>query len=990
MRFTKTFLTSVFFILSCMISHAQTIRGTVVDRGARTPLFAVNVGIKGTTSGTTTDFDGEFAIKVESLPVTLVFRLVGYNEIEVPVSSASERLQIDMDESSTLIKEIVIEDIRITEKQKQAPLTVESLDLMAIKQAPSGNFYEALGNLKGVDLTTASIGFRIINTRGFNSTSPVRTLQLIDGVDNQSPGLNFSLGNFLGAPDLDVKSVDIIQGASSAFYGPGAFNGVINMETKDPFIFNGFTAQFKVGERNLIEPQIRWAQVLKNKKGEDKFAYKLNVYYISANDWEARDYSPIFGSEHGVENPFGFDAVNIYGDEPVAPNNDFTDSPFEYTGLGVFYRNGYREIDLTDYQMENLKTSAGVYYKIKPDLQLNYQFNFSTGSTVYQGDNRYRLKDIRFWQNKIELKKEDKWFIRAYNTSEDAGNTYDIVTAGIRMSEASGSTADWNTRLASAWRNNLNFDDLVQDQPRHAEIFSQVLGSGLPPAGQLDLYKELLANWYVDDYTFFSDLYQQAVNLVNSQSTQEIQPFFQPGTQRYNDKLNEIKSRTFTEGGALFYDRSKLYHVHGEYKFKPVWATITTGGNVRWYRPDSRGTIFSDTLQYTYLRNPDGTNVLDDQGRRIKTDSTRIVITNFEYGIYTGIEKKLDENRWILNATGRLDKNQNFDFLFSPAASVVYNRNPNNIFRVTFSSALRNPTLADQYLFYNVGRAILLGNVDGRFEEGRDSLITLESFNEYRNTSPLLTGLSKLEYFNVDRIRPERVRTIEVGYRGIFSNRLFLDASYYYSRYIDFIGFNLGISARFNPTNGFPEGGLQVYRVAVNAQEVVTTQGFNIGLNYFVKKTTLTANYSWNKLNSGEDDPIIPAFNTPEHKYNLGVSGRDLILFNKIKNVGYAVNYKWIQNFEFEGSPQFTGAIPTYDMVDAQINIFVPKIDCTFKLGGSNIFGIRPLFDEELATFNDKLDRSFNNLNLQVYGGPLVGRMLYFSVLYEPQPKKNK
>jgi outer membrane receptor protein involved in Fe transport len=975
-----------FAVLVGFRANAQTIRGQVIDEMSAVPLFAVNVGIKGTTSGTSTDFDGEFSLKVESLPVTLVFRLFGYIEKEVVVNSASERINVKMAEAVIQGREVVIEDIRVTDKQKQAPLTVENLDLIAIKQAPSGNFYEALGTLKGVDLTTASLGFRIINTRGFNSTSPVRTLQLIDGVDNQSPGLNFSLGNFLGAPDLDVKSVDIVQGASSAFFGPGAFNGVINMETKSPFLFPGFSAQMKVGERALLEPQVRWAQVFKNKEGEDKFAYKINLYYIQANDWEATDYSPIFGNAHGTENPFGFDAVNIYGDEPIATNNDFTDSPFEYTGLGVFYRNGYRENQLTDYTLENFKSSAAAFYKIKSDLTLSYQFNFSTGSTVYQGDNRYRLKDIRFWQNKIEIEKDNKWFVRAYSTGEDAGNTYDIVTTGIRLQEAAGSTTEWNTRLASTWRNTLDYDALVRSQPRYGQILGQVGSSGLPADQQLDLFQNLLGEWYLQDTDFFSGLYQNAVNAVNSTSTQDIQPFFQPGTARFNDKLHEITSTTFTEGGSLFFDRSKLYHVHGEYKFTPTWATITTGGNVRWYRPDSRGTIFSDTLQYTYLRNSDGGFVLDDQGRRVATDSSRVVITNFEYGAYVGVEKKVMENKLILNATGRVDKNQNFDFLFSPAASVVYNRNPNNIFRLTFSSALRNPTLADQYLFYNVGRAILLGNVDGRFEEGRDSLITLDSFNEYRNTSPLSTGLAKLDYFNVDRIRPERARTIEVGYRGIFSKKFFLDASYYYTRYIDFIGFNLGISARFTP-EGLPDGGIQVYRIAVNATQVVTTQGFNIGGNYFFRKSTLNANYSWNRLNSGEDDPIIPAFNTPEHKYNLGISARDLVLFNKIKNVGYSVNYKWIENFIFEGSPQFTGPIPSYDMVDAQINIEVPKIDCTFKLGASNLMGIRPFFDEDLGDFNDRASRAFRNLNLQVYGGPLVGRMIYFSVLYEPKMK---
>ena len=146
-----------------------------------------------------------------------------------------KNLEIKMDESVVTTQLIEVRGQRVSEKQKAAPLTVESMDLLAIKETPADNFYDGLGTLKGVDLTAASLGFKIINTRGFNSTSPVRSLQLIDGVDNQSPGLNFSLGNFLGTSELDILKVDLVVGASSAFYGPNAFNGVISMTTKDPF-----------------------------------------------------------------------------------------------------------------------------------------------------------------------------------------------------------------------------------------------------------------------------------------------------------------------------------------------------------------------------------------------------------------------------------------------------------------------------------------------------------------------------------------------------------------------------------------------------------------------------------------------------------------------------------------------------------------------------------------------------------------------------------
>src|SRR5690625_7232099 len=105
------------------------------------------------------------------------------------------------------------------------------MEILAMKQAPAVNFYDGMGALKDIDLTAASLGFKVINTRGFNSTSPVRSLQIIDGVDNQAPGLNFSLGNFLGASELDLQKVDVIVGASSAYYGPNAFNGEIGRES---------------------------------------------------------------------------------------------------------------------------------------------------------------------------------------------------------------------------------------------------------------------------------------------------------------------------------------------------------------------------------------------------------------------------------------------------------------------------------------------------------------------------------------------------------------------------------------------------------------------------------------------------------------------------------------------------------------------------------------------------------------------------------------
>ena len=358
--------------------------------------------------------------------------------------------------------------------------------------------------------------------------------------------------------------------------------------------------------------------------------------------------------------------------------------------------------------------------------------------------------------------------------------------------------------------------------------------------------------------------------------------------------------------------------------FNPTFADIRVGANARLYAPESDGTIFSDT------------------------DSTNI--TNFEFGVYGGVQKKVLAENLTLSATLRMDKNENFDFVFSPAVSAVYQLSENDVLRVSFSSAIRNPTLADQYLDYDVGTATLLGNLNG-FQQIIDTASLARYFD-----SNLDVGL--IQRFDIDPIQPEKVQTVELGYRTTLFERLFLDATYYYSRYQDFIGFNLGVDAAFD-ANRIILNSVEVFRVAANATEIVTTQGFSISGSYFLNGGyAFTGNYSWNRLNSESADPIIPAYNTPEHKYNIGFSGRDVTLLG-ISNLGFNINYKWIEGFFFEGSPQFTGNIPTYDMLDVQVNKRVPSINTTFKLGASNVL---------------------NNATFQLYGGPRVGRLVYFSV----------
>ena len=880
-------------LLSAFSLGAQaqtTIKGEVLDATNNDPLIGATVIVKGTTTGLTTQWDGSFSLTVDQdYPIELEISYVGYATKVITVVD-NKRQSLALEEDAVIIEGVEVKASRISDKQKESPLTIEAMDLIAIKETPAADFYDGLGSLKGVDLTAASLGFKVVNTRGFNSTSPVRSLQIIDGVDNQAPGLNFSLGNFLGTSELDVNKVELIVGASSAFYGPNAFNGVISMETKDPFFHNGLSAMLKVGERNMAKTAVRWSDAINNKNDKALIAYKFNLEYLRADDWVADNYDAVDGTEAGVDNPGGYDAVNIYGDEYQGRNDVTSSDVTQYPGLLSWSRTGYKEEDLVDYDTRNLKANLGVYLRTNPAQEeqspvLSFKTNFGAGTTVYQGDNRFSLKNISFFQNIIEFKKRNKYFIRAYNTRTTAGDSYDPYFTALALQDSAKTNARWSDEYLNYWLDNVRQVVDADETFPQKEFVLDENGNFIidPVTGEIQVTFDQMAyeQWLIDNNQTLVNWHADAAAFANATNDFTSQDFYAPGTARFDEKFKEITGKLRSEGGTRFFDNSALYHVHGEYVFTPTWTDrITVGANGRLYAPRSKGTVFRD--------------------------SAGIKITNREIGLYAGIEKSFMDNKIKVTFANRIDKNENFDLVYSPAGSIVYTPSKNNFFRASFSSAIRNPTLADQYLSLNVGRAILAGNLDGV-----QNLVTVPSLINFFDTQRTDT----LEYFDIAAVQPEEVKTFEFGYRSTLFNNLYVDAGYYYSIYDNFLGYNIGVDFEFNAATGLPTK-IQPYRYSANSKNRVTTQGLAIGLNYFLPRNlSVSGNYSFNQLlKANEDDPIIPAFNTPTHKFNLGFSGRNMTFTMgnmKVKNIGFSINYKWIEGFLFEGSPQFSGFIPT-------------------------------------------------------------------------------
>ena len=282
------------FILSLVFigfSKAQniTVKGKIIDATNGSPLAFANIGVVESGAGTTSDENGNYSIELDfsaKESYTLSFTFIGFDEIKKTVTASDLQIDITLEPSFINGAEVVISGSRVAENILQSPVSIQKVNSQQIVSSAGGNFYDGFRNLRGVDINTSSAGFQAINMRGFNNTSPVRVVQFVDGMDNQAPGLNFPVGNLVGAGPLDIESVEIITGPASALYGANAFQGVVNMITKNPYDYQGLDVEIKGGSRDWIEGNFRFAKAFGKEK---KLAVKLTGSYLSMQDWIADD-----------------------------------------------------------------------------------------------------------------------------------------------------------------------------------------------------------------------------------------------------------------------------------------------------------------------------------------------------------------------------------------------------------------------------------------------------------------------------------------------------------------------------------------------------------------------------------------------------------------------------------------------------------------------------------------------------------------------------
>lgn len=958
--FTKIIFMLFIVLATSVVAQAQSIvvSGSVTDKLTKEPIPGVSVTIKGKTVGSSTDLKGQFSFTTtEKLPLTLVVSYIGYATIEKQVAGNATNIAIELESSAILGQEVVISASRTPERILESPVSIERISSAALKELPAPSFYESLNNLKGVEMSAQSMTFKSVNTRGFNANGNTRFNQFIDGMDNQAPGLNFLVGNIVGLSELDVDNVELLPGAASALYGAGGINGTLLMTSKNPYQYQGASFQYKTGINHVNDTQLsQGVQEFKQfdlrlaKSWNNKFGFKTSIGFLQAKDWAATDSRnfdrtarQLKGGDRNTDP--NYDGVNVYGDEISQNMINVSQSVQNQTIAGINTATGGA--------IPNIKTMidntfgaaipnaaqqaaflAGLPAALRPAVQ-NY-FPFYVGLKANLIPNQfvsrtgYAERDLVDYDTK-SLKTSTSLHYKINSTVEaiaqlNWGTGTSVYTGTDRYSLRNFKIGQYKLEL----KGQDFFLRAYTTQERSGDAYNAtILGTFINEAWKASTtwFPQYIGNYVGARAGGQSDAAAQAFARSQADAGRLM-----PGTAGFETAKAAITSRTIgPANGAKFNDKTNLYHYEGMYNLSNALNNVVelqVGASYRNYFLHSDGTIF------------------DDANRDI---------TITEYGAFAQLGKKLTDN-FKMTLAGRYDKNKNFEGRLTPRVTGVWTVAPNNNLRVSYQTGYRNPTAQDQYIDLAVGG-------------GTQRLIAglPESINKYNlNTNKGVTAASYRAFlasvaagspnpallqsytFDAEGLRPESVQSFELGYKGLATKRLLIDAYAYYNIYEDFIG---GVELYQNPTSGATK-----FSVPVNVAGKVKSYGGAFGLDYQVGKFNFNGNTSYNKLSD------LPAnndnnFNTPEWRFNAGVGSREII-----KNFGFNVQYRWQDAF-YWNSTFAVGNVPAFSTFDAQVNLKVPAVKSMIKLGGSNIL---------------------NKYYQTSFGNPSIGALYYLSFTFNP------
>ena len=793
---------------------------------------------------------------------------------------------------SVQLTEIVVSASRVAESVLRSPVSIEVLDARRIRLSAQPSYFDAIENLKGVQLLTSSMGFKVYNTRGFAATTNVRFVQLVDGRDNQAPHIGAPIASALAPSDLDIQQVELVPGVASALYGMNALNGLVNVLTRNPFDSQGLSIGQKTGVNHVgdadvsaklfSETSIRYARRIGN-----RFAFKVNLVYQAGYDWVAGnrdDLNPNGNSSlglFGADNP-AYDPVNGYGNE-AANRRTLTLGGKRYS-IG---RTGYYEAEATDYSLRNLRGDLSLHYRFSPNVELAYTYQGATLNNVYQRTNRFRLENYRLDQHSLTLTTPSIQ-VRAYRSSENTGDSYNIRSMAENIDKSFKTDNQWFTDFTSQFNKDTQAGTAIPDALRDAR---SVADKGRPV----------------------------------------------PGTPTFNDLIAKLRDINNWDIGAALRVQSWMYHVEGQVEpTRVLWKR---------FREQTGLTIQAGFDFRRYVVFPDGNYFINP------TEPG----TNLIYGKTGGFvqaTRTFFDDKLKVAASLRLDKNYYFDARLNPRVSLVYSPTNDHNIRVSFQNGYRFPSLFEGFTNINSGGVKRVGGLPIMSKGIYENAYLVTSINAFQaaittdvNTNGLTTnaaiqknkGLLKQSPYTY--LKPEQVNSFEVGYKGLlFRQRLYVDIDAYYMAYKNFIAqVNANLAKGSNPDSlayYFSSATTQDrYRLWTNSQTKTFNYGASLGLRYSLTTNwSVGGNASYARLDRAENgDGLESSFNTPKWITNLNVSNGNLW-----NGIGFSVNYKHQDAFLWQ-SELATGNVSAINTVDAQVSYRLPKLGLLLKAGGTNL-----------------------------------------------------
>jgi len=895
-----------------------TVSGTVYDADTGEPLTGVNITVEGRIVGTSTNNDGEFTIRInEDPPITLNVSIIGYTsqQIEITEENVTD-LRIEISEQTIMGSDVVVSASRVEERVIDAPISIEKIDAIGIQQAAAPSFYDAIANLKGVDFSAQSLTFKSVNMRGFSSNGNLRFVQQIDGIDNQAPGLNFPVGNIVGISELDLESAELIPGVASALYGPNAINGILLMNSKSPFEYRGFSAMVKTGVNHIDEKDenlslyqdysARFAKTF-----NDRLAFKVNASYLRAQDFVAtdrRDTGPAtFGAiERGATERGDnrvYNGLNVYG-QPLLTIGNIADGVIAGGGAlgaqiaairsllpdgeaGAFTPDGFVENSFIDNTTESLKLGTALHYRLSNKYELIGQFNWGNGSTVYTANDRFILDDFIIWTAKLELQNPN-YFLRAYTTQENSGDTYAANTVASRINEQTFIPAYFQA-FAGARTQGATIE----------EAHGQARAAG-----------------------------------------RAAQP--QPGSEQFQQLFNDIRDVPISEGGAKFLDRTGMWHAEGQYNFQkiidPNSLELIAGANVRRFTLNSEGTLFA-------LDNNGDEFTLDEFGTYVQM-SKSVLDNRLDLQGSLRYDKHQDFSGQFsprLSAVYALTPNQNIRASFQRGFRIPSTQNQLIDLDVVSRRLLgNNDLIIDRYRLES-NKTYRSESVDA----AREALLTGATAQQARG---LLIPV-ELEPFRTEKVSTFEIGYKGLINNRLFIDAYYFYNIYNdFIAEIELIqGIPNGLREDPGTFDSSSDTGkdeiinqtvrTQPLGININADGNVRSQGFAVGAEYsLLGGYNLGGNVSYNELITQQDlidQGFRASFNTPKWRYNVSLGNRRVT-----PNFGFNVTYRWQDAFLWE-STFGEGVMPAFGTMDAQVSYRLPTYNTIFKIGSSNLLNNR-------------------------------------------------